>query len=381
MAEIVGARGTGNIEQGIRKPDIASVVAELEPESAPLTVLTNRLGKKPTTDPTFKWWEDELAPRFDAINNGAGYNDSATSIVVDNGPYFGEDYLVLVTRTEELLRVTAVSTNTLTVVRGVGSTAAAILDDDELLITGVAQQEGATSLPGRSSNPVEKVNYTQIERTPYEATGTLIHSNQWTNPHDWDRQAKHAGIEHAKNLEYDYLFGRPSVNTGGTHPRRTTGGVYHFLSTNQTDASGQLTEAEFFAALRPAFRYGKKTKLALGAQLPIDVLNAYARGRLQIQQGEDTYGLAVMRYVSPHGVINLVTHYLLEGAYDGDILILDLDQIKKRYLANEKGSRDTHNRPNIQENDRDGRKDELLTESGLQFGQERTHARIYGITS
>ncbi len=382
MADVAGQRGTGNILQTLRRPDIASTVAELEPESAPLTLLLNRLSKRPTVNSKFGWYEDENEPRFDAINNGGGYLSTDTALVVDNGERFAEHFMVLVTRTGELIRVTGVAGDTLTVVRGVGSTAAALLDDDELLIAGVSMMEGDTSRTPRSRNPVLVENYCQIFRTPYAATGSLLASDQWVNPHDWDRAAKKAGIEHAKDQEYSLWFGRPSENLTGEHPRRTSGGFFHFQSTNSTDAGGQLTEAEFFGALRPAFRYGKKTKTGFAAQLPVDVLNAFPRGKLQIQQGENTYGLNVMRYVSPHGTLNLVTHYLFEGAkYGGVIAIVDLDNVAKRYLANSKASRDTHVRENIQENDRDGRKDELLTECGAEFKQERTHAELYGISS
>jgi hypothetical protein len=65
-------------------------VLELEPEAAPLTVFTKKLSKKRTVNPAFNWLEDELAPRFDQVNNGAGYASGATSIVVDNGAYFAE---------------------------------------------------------------------------------------------------------------------------------------------------------------------------------------------------------------------------------------------------------------------------------------------------
>jgi hypothetical protein len=71
-------------------------------------------------------------------------------------------------------------TNTLTVVRGVGGGAAAINDNDELLLIGSAQPEGDTSKPARSGNPTKVTNYTQIHRTPYESTETLIHSDTFT---------------------------------------------------------------------------------------------------------------------------------------------------------------------------------------------------------
>jgi hypothetical protein len=381
MSDIIGQRGTGNVLQANRRPDIASAVAELEPESAPLTVLVNRLNSTPTVNPEYKHFEDDLEPRFDAIDNGGGYTSADTALAVDNGAYYHEHGLVLVTRTKEMLRVTSVVGDTINVVRGVGSTAAALLDDDELLLVGTAMQEGDTSRPARSSNPTPITNYCQIHRTPYAATNTNRASATWTQPTDWTRTAKKAGIEHAKDQEYVAWHGKPSETLAGEHPRRTTGGFFHHVTTNVTDAGGAFTEAEFFAALRPNFRYGKKRKAGFGSMLAVDVLNGYARGKLEIQQGEAQYGLAVMEYITPHGTLRLVTSYLFEGdVYGGVLAIADVDNIGKRYLASPDESRDTHVVENIQENDRDGRKDEILTECGMQVMQEKTHGYVYGIT-
>lgn len=382
MATITGARGTGNISQSQRKVDMAEKILLLDPDAAPLTVLTRQLSKKAAHNPEYSWMEDDLEPRWDAVNNAAGYANNATSIVVDNGAYFAQHFMVHVTRTGENMRVTAVTGNTLTVVRGVGSTAAALNDNDELLVTGVAQPEGDTSRPARSANPTKVTNYTQIVRTPVEATETHRHSDTVTTPNDWAYQLNKAGIEHKKDIEYAALFGRPSEDLTGSQPRRTTGGVFHFATQNVTDAGGAFTEAELFSALRPAFRYGSKKKVGLASMLAVDVMNGFPRGKLQTEQSDDTYGVRVFTYISPHGILRLVSHPLLEGSkYGGYIAILDMDQLAWRFLRNEEGSRDTFLRPNIQAPDADTRKDEYLTEAGLQFGQAKTHALVSGITS
>jgi hypothetical protein len=135
--------------------------------------------------------------------------------------------------------------------------------------------------------------------------------------------------------------------------------------------------------MRTWLRYnsGQRVKTVFSARLPIDVLNSFPRGRLQIQQGEMTYGLRVMRYISPHGDLLLVTHDLLEGEFYGGVMaVVDMGNVGKRYLKGDGPSRDTHRRENIQENDRDGRKDELLTESGFEIKQDKTHGFAYGIT-
>jgi hypothetical protein len=380
---IQGARSTGNILADQRKIDMSSRILELEPNAAPLTVLTKMLNKQKTGNPEFSGLEDEPEPRFDAVNNGAGYTNSATSVVVDNGPYFRQDFLVKVTRTGEVMRVSSVSTNTLTLVRGIGGGAAALVDNDELLIVGVATPEGDTSRTPVSTKAVKVTNYCEIFRDPFQMTGTAYHSEVTTNPHDWEFQANKKGREHAKSIEYALWLGKPSEDVTDTeHPRRTTGGVFHFATSNITDAGGAFTEAELWAALRPVFRYSSDRRVAFCSMLAVDVMQGFPRGKLHVTQSEQTYGLNVMKFVSPHGELRLITHKLFEGTvYSGYIAILDMDQIQYRYLANEHGSRDTHINRDIQENDRDGKKDEYLTEAGLQFGMARAHGLVTGITS
>lgn len=378
---VTGQRNTLNIEQTQRRVDMADKILLLEPDSSPLTVISKKISKSATGNPKFQWQEDELDPRFDAVNNGAGYASGATSIVVDNGPYFEAQNLVFVPRTGEMMRVTAVSTNTLTVVRGVGSTAAALVDNDELLIANTAQPEGDTSRTARTRNVTPVFNYTQIFRLPWDATDTDLHSEFETDD-DWTYQAGKKGIEHAKDIEYALMVGRPSEDNTGGVVRRTTGGFRNYVTTNVTDVGGTFTETELFTALRPAFRYGPKEKWGLASALSVDVMNGFPRGKLEMRQGDDTFGLRIFQYVSPHGTLNLVTHWLLEGTtLGGEVWIMDSDVVKYRYLANKaRGARDTHIRREIQAPDVDGRKDEYLTECGLQFGLEKRHARITNIT-
>jgi hypothetical protein len=381
MAGITGARGTGNVSADQRTIDMAERIALLEPDASPLTVLSKRIMRKRALDPKFSWLEDDREPRFDAINNGAGYASGATSLVVDNGTYFAEHDLVQVTRTSEVFRVTGVSTNTLTVIRGVGGGAAAIVDNDELLILGSAQPEGDTSKPARSSNPTKQTNYTQIVRTPWEATGTWRASTNVTTPNDWNHQANKHGIEHAISLEFCLLFGKASEDTSGSQPRRTTGGALSFITTNVTDAGGTFTEAELNEVLRKGFRYGSRRKALLGASLPISVINQFAQGKLETRVGEETYGLSVTKYVTPFGIVDLITHWLLEGSkWGGTMIGLDLDEIAWRYLANDEENRDTHVKRNIQANDADTRKDEYFTEGGMQFGHQKKHFLVHNIT-
>lgn len=388
MAPVTGQRTSLNITQALRAVDMRREILELEPDAAPLCQLTmgkqNRLGTEPTHNPKFDWAESELANRFDAVNNGAGYILSATSIVVDDGTKFAAWDLVKVTRTGEVMLVTAVATNTLTVERGIGGGAAALVDNDELLRIASADAEGADVRDGVTSNPTTATNYTQIFRKSWQATETLVHSNTYTSPTDWRRAGALAGIEHKKDQELAFWLGTKRETTLSGKPHRTTGGVLSFVTTNVTDIAGTMTETEFYDGFSDAFRYGnKKVKTLFCSRLFAGVINTYPRGKIQaIQSDQDsTYGLNVTRFVSPFGTLNVVIHDLFEGTeYAGYGVILDLSMVKRRPLANQEGSRDTQVLPNRQGNGVDGRQHEYLTEVGLEVGLEKTHAIYTGVT-
>jgi hypothetical protein len=134
--------------------------------------------------------------------------------------------------------------------------------------------------------------------------------------------------------------------------------------------------------MRTMFRRGSKKKLGLASAFVVDVINGFPRAKLQISQSEKVFGIDVIKVISPHGTVNLTTHWLLEGDKLGNEMIyLDLSNIAYRYLRNSKGSRDTHIRNEIQPPGRDSRKDEYLSECGLQFGLPATHGKLYNVTS
>jgi hypothetical protein len=382
MATITGAMLTTNVLSDQLAIDIGDVIRHLEPDAAPLTQFSRRASKRRVVASKFHWLEDAHKPRFDAVNNGAGYASGATSIVVDNGAYFQQWDQVLITRTGEQIRVDAVSTNTLTVTRGIGSTAAAINDNDELYIIGSAQPENDTSKPPRSDVPVKISNYTQIFRTPWELSNTLRASGFQASPKEWTRQARNKAIEHAKDIELSFLLGRKSLTTPGASETRTMGGAFSFVTTNQTDAGGDLSEAEFNAFMMQVGRFGSGRKLALASGVAVSALNKFPASKQQTRNDETTYGMNVTNYTSPFGGINLVYHPMLEGTkYGGIMIVLDMDETKYVYLANDEENRDTKVLPNRQPNDQDGRKDELLSEVSLEFGHQRKHGVLTGVTS
>jgi hypothetical protein len=376
MANLAGARGTGNITAAQIKDDKDNKLYRLDANKAPLIALTSKLRKRVTVNPKFSWFEQDTESYIDKIVFSTGYTAGSTSLVVANGTYFTPADTVKVPRTGEVMRVTAVASNTLTVVRGVGETAAnTLVDNEPLWIIGSAHMEGDLSVAANTNLSTEQFNYTQIFRSPVEATDTLQSTDMWTGP-DLPEQRRIVGIKHSQKVERAFFFGERAIDTTGTHPRRYTRGVDKFISTNVTDLSGTITEKLFETFLRSGFRYGSRRKYLFASRLLVSAISSWAQGKLRMLPTDETYGIAIAQYLSPHGEVLIVCHDMLEGTgttnqeWGGYGYLLDLENVYYRPLQ----GRDTRLKMNIQAPDADSEKDEYITECGVQLVQEKTHA-------
>jgi hypothetical protein len=372
-------RDSGNMEQTRRVVDMSKNIALLDPDAAPLTVLMKNMTSVKCISPKFEWLEAELGARWDAINNAAGYLAADTALVVDHEEYFSVGDIVKVPRTGECVIVTAVTTatSTLTVVRGYGETAAAALNDnDPLVIVGNANAEGTGKRAHKNTNEANVYNFTQIFKTTVSLTGTVDASQLYGGKdRNWQRKVK--GIEHLVDMERAFLFGERKEDTTGDTPKRTTRGLVKFLTQNIVDAGGGLSEWEFESFCQALFMYGSKKKLLLASPTLVSVINTFAKNKLNTVPKDKTYGIAITEYLSAHGTLLIAKHNLLEGAvYGGYGIGIDPDNIKYRFLD----GRDTKLRTDIQANDLDGFEDEYLTEAGIQVQQPKTHGVLTGVT-
>jgi hypothetical protein len=384
MTLVQGAyRGTGNIESTILARDIQRQILQYDQNLTPLLVLAANMGGAPrvTVNPKFEWYEEDREVRRDtSTTTGTG-----TTLTVGDFTQWNAGEIWRNTRTGEGFRVTTTpTTSSVTVTRNLdASGAVACVSGDEYLKIGTAKMEGDVSLAAHSGNPTQKFNYTQIFERTYAMTATAQNTNNYTDPQDWYWRARRAMQEFKLDKEASYLWGPGAgIDSSGAHPQRYTRGVHPSITTNKTDFGGTMTEAEFFDKFDTAFRYGSDSKFALCGRQPINVISGFPRGKLEtIQADQDTtYGLAVRKFRHAHGDLNILTHNLFgdsTSTYFSQVLILDMagsggndSLVREVYLQN----RDTNIAENVQEPDRDGRKDRIYCESGIQLGLEKSHS-------
>jgi len=371
MVTVVEGYRSGNttFNQNQKIVDMKDTILELKPSMYPLTAIIGRIRKVQATQAKFEWLEDERMPHWDAAT--IAHSAVATDIYVDNAEFFESGMTIVFPRTGEVARCTGttVTSDYITVVRGTG--AATINAAEPIMIIADSNEEGATSKDGKQTVLTNAYNYTQIFRTPVSITRTESKANL-IGGNELDRQRAKRGQEHQEKIERALWFGKRAIVTSGTHPRRFTGGIFEWITTNITDFGGMMTEFDCDQFLETASYYGSENKLAFMAARPISVVNGFAKDRLYVvDQAKKEFGLDIVKYVSPQGTLNMVKHPMFEGAVYGYYMcVLDLsdDCIEYKFID------DTQLHQNIQANDLDGQKDEYLTEAGLLFANEKRHS-------
>jgi hypothetical protein len=242
--------------------DIISIVSPFE------TPLLNHLGdpQRSATSTVHEWLEDSLLPNTDSVQDPVITDPMAdTTFTVGNGNRFQVGDQIQVATSQEVMFVTGISGNDLTVIRGYGGTApSSLVDDSTIRILGNAALEGDDAPAARFTSRVRRANYTQIFTSSVEVSGSQIASKQIGLSDELDYQKQERLRELIRDLENCVINGvAPSTNPeGGASMRRTMQGIIPYVQTNiftngvdgfpsgTGGGSDQLTEDQINGALR-----------------------------------------------------------------------------------------------------------------------------------
>ncbi|MCC7407116.1 MAG: DUF5309 family protein, partial [Phycisphaeraceae bacterium] len=245
--------------------DVGDIIGIVSPYETPLL---DHLGDaaRGAMSTVHEWLEDELLPNTDVISDGSISNGlTETAFDVAHGSRFRVGDQVQAEGSHEVMLVTGVSTNTLTVTRGYGgTTASAITNGKVLRILGNAALEGDDRPATRYTNRVRRQNYTQIFTASVEVSGSQLAARRVGVEDELDYQKQERLRELLRDLENCVIHGVSPASTqqGSSTVRRTMTGIVPFLSTNVfVNGTGgfpagggtgtdELSEAQLNTALR-----------------------------------------------------------------------------------------------------------------------------------
>jgi hypothetical protein len=383
-----GVRITGaNIQQARRVVEMLDKIYDYDPNSTPfLTILSKRAPGMVAGNPKYQHLEDQPLPVWSTLNGSITNVATTINVAAGTGVYFRTgDLFVLPSSTGfalpgEVGKVVTVATDALTVVRnydGDQVTGGATSSGANIQIIGNVNAENASIRTVKTTTEAVQTNYTQIIRTPFNASNTLQASTLYGGKERTRQRAKFA-TQHAFEIERAFLFGKQkeTLSTG----ERSTGGILQTIATNTTNANGTLTAATVEAFCQSIFRYGSGSKLFMCSRRIASQLDLIGEGKLETMPAAETYGVAIKRYVTAHGELLVNIHDLFINDYAGLGIAVDMEYVKKRYLADDHGARDGRLRTDIQAPDVDGWADEYLSEVGLHVQLESAHGYLYGVT-
>ena len=379
--------GKATYSAGTALPELAEDVSDLIGIISPYeTPLLDALGDpmKEAISTHHEWLEDELLPNKDAINDSDFTDpDVDTDFVVDNGSRFRVGDQIQIEGSEELMFVTSIENNTLTVVRGyAGTTAEDLADNLVINILGNAALEGADKPSTRFTNRSRCSNYTQIFTAAVEVSGTDMAASQLGLADEMDYQKQERLRELLRDMENTVINGgQPGSNPEGSNSvRRSMKGVIQHLTTNvfHTGDSGfptcnDLDEAKINYVLRQIWENSNgNVDLIIVGGFQKRKINAFCADSRTYRANDTTFTDMISVYESDFGVCRIVTtRWMPQDA----ALLLDSSRIKVLPLA----GRSFHFKPLASSGDYEC--GELIGEYTVELKNEGAHGLIRDLTT
>jgi|SRR5215475_202432 len=413
--------------------------------SAPLIAILSMLKEETTNDPEFSIYEKRLAEQrtITAQANSAGpftttggdsdktnpftiaANDTARIRVADTSRF----------RVGQIIQITNALTSGTTIynLKGIITNAAPVAGQTnrlevrwleaytnvsngtnanglEVLVVGNAASEGQVGAAlAPYDTPLNIKNYTQIFRTPFQFTGTVLKTGlKYDRTGPYKDKAKDATIQHAIELEKGFLFGVQQLYIDPTTglPTRLTGGIEWYLrqweagsvygntaAVNDSDdnkriitnASGSMNLATFNGYMERLFRVTSaqaQEKLCLCGSGYLARVNDMFAGKSFLQldmEAKQKFGWDVVSHLLPWGTVHYKTHPLFSqnATLRNSAMYLDVWNLVYRYMD----GRDTTLLKMRQPNNADYREDEWLGECGLELRFPESHMFIKNFIS
>jgi len=434
-----GMRGSENWGTDVRPKNWRQQILRLFPNgSAQLTAMLSMMMADPTDDPEFNWWTQTFQNQSATLTSTGVFNDTAFSSAYSSGATAGDIFYVKAPasvaqqarlghtgwfekegdyRYRTMGRVVHVDVNGANSVIGVKllETPSSTYDLDEanrFTIGAGAAPEGAERPNAVAQDPVKYYNYTQIMRTPLNITNTNKATRLRTGV-GYQEKKRDALDYHSTEIEKNVLFGVRSITPQAENgqPLRTMDGVTTILKReNDANNHGNVEAFSHAAAyatsdwlgtgqsglssnpngmvwlnkkLEIIMRYGRPNKVGFcgsGALLGIQQL-AQAGGHINITPTTTEFGIQVLRWITPFGVLDLRTHPLMtqNPQWRNDLIILEPDSVVWRPLVGNGENRDTHFIPAAAKGSNrgvDATQEEYLTEASIELHHPLKHGYL-----
>lgn len=318
---------TSYTDSNVNMRSIADAVFMIDWTEAPLL---NILGFGPENVRKFEmvnfpstkveWIEDTMSP-YTTTMDESGFDDSETDLTVASGTgsYFRQGDIIAVE--SEYMLVTAVSTDTLTIVRGYGgTTAAAHTTGNTVTLLTRAMPEGADATTGHTTTTSQPYNYSQIISEAAKATKTAIAIKKYGIADEMDYQVGklfanggQAG-KLAQFLQRTFYYGKRVQRTASAYG--SMGGFGVFVTTNVTNlASASLQRSDIHTKIRQIRDAGGMCSHLVTGSWGLEKINGMYEGMIRTTRDETRGGSEITMVKTPHGEVEVVYDWMCPAGY------------------------------------------------------------------
>ena len=426
--------GTGQAPDRRRLYDFSNMVKELTPDKNPFFTYLSNTSKEPVSDSVFRYLEDRTQTDWTSrsftmdATVGTVVAGNTYSFQVDDGAGVAVSWLikgmvftvasVYDTGGYSLIQVRITSTPSInsadTTFQGLVEQLSessisgynVVTDGDVCQIIGTSFQEGTGSPDVWSSELEDNYGYTQILKTAAEMSNTARATENRGYKDDWAWRWNRKLQEHLSDIERIALFSQKARNG---NIQSTEGIIGHIIKNSTVSASdavftyssgkayyrsmaqSELTYDRLLADMEVVFdpaRGGSQDRLVLASRPIITFFNKvgdskfvdsslgyqYSPWRDIISHEDGNFGNKVLRIETVNGNLNLVSEPMFRNNSRNLMVWIDLPHVKYRPLVGNGINRDTFIESNVQANDEDARKDQIITEFGIEVSLPETHA-------
>lgn len=322
----VATWSTATFPQDLAVKSFSGMITRLMPNGqAPLFGISSMLGEETAYQPEHGYYSKTMI--FPSVVLGAAVADGVvTSFTVVDSTNILPGMLLQSDTTRENVLVTAVPDSThITVVRGVGTVAAAaIANSVRLYMSGNAYEEASARPQSLVIVPVRVTNYTQIFRNTWLLSGTALATGVIAGGTPDAETKQDCSMFHAIDIEKALLFSQTFNGTRNSFPFRTMNGLINYInqvaSGNITTLGSTTTYTQLETALDPVFQQvtdpkNPNERLLFVGGIARRVLHAICRlnSTYMINDQVTEWGLQFDTIKIPRGRFNIVEHPLFNA--------------------------------------------------------------------
>lgn len=314
---------------------------------------------------------------------------AATTIAVTDGTKFRAGMTASPAASDEVVLITGVSGNNLTVVRGFGGTTAAdIASGAVLTIDSVGREENSTAQNDGIFQPDPLENYFQTMDTAVEFSRRALATLQFGNTNDLTFQVAERIKQLATQLDRALVRGRKATATVGANTVTYTGGLRYFLDQAgaiKVDNSAAALTLDAINALNAEIvaRGGSANTIAVGIKqarkLSALVAANYDSQRLAEWQADAGSVLTLPSDLPLVGSVNRIV--IDTNLNDAELVIFDSGMISVVPMASGNAA-DGGNWRTVDATlpGQDGQRTRIIGDFAMEIRQSKTHmARLHNI--